>query len=187
MDPADDWLDTNGTVHPIDGVDIWGALLSGGGVTAARQWLPTTEHAILHDDGAGHMFKLINLEKKANRFFKNGSQYMDMAHPCVNSSIPVSSNGGKSCPVCSPEHPCLFDVIADPREETNLAAQPGMATRVAAMTTKLATFQYYVPALTPENLACYTCGNHVKATSPPRLWWSNFSGPCCVHKDKVAV
>ena len=39
-----------------------------------------------------------------------------------------------SCVVCSDEHPCLFDVIADPQETKNLAgANPGLAASTRAV------------------------------------------------------
>ena len=76
-----------------------------------------------------------------------------------------------------------MDVLADPSEKHNIATQ--LPDVVEKMKTKLATFQYYVPELTPENLACYTCGEtHL---DPPHLWWQNFSGPCCISDTANAA
>ena len=123
VDPTDDWVDPDTKVtHGIDGVDIWPSLMSPGGKTRpAREWLPTTERSLLWDDAkSGHMWKLITLERRANRFHPNGSQYLDSDLPCLpNSSLPsgVPSVGpddssskpwGSGCFICSPEAPCLF-------------------------------------------------------------------------------
>ena len=194
VDPADDWLDpaTNLT-HPIDGINIWPSLTDPASNPGPRGWLPTTERSIHWDDGRGHMWKLIIDEKKANRFHANGSQYLDTAHPCLNSSR--GGNGGytptfdgvavpPSCTVCSVTSPCLFDVRADPSEYNNLAE--AMPTIVTVMVAKLASYIPYVPDMTPGNLACYTCPPASGATGRPQLWWQGFSGPCCKPKNDMA-
>lgn len=45
---------------------------------------------------------------------------------------------------------------------------------VAKMQAKLATYTYYVPTLSVDNVACYTCPG-----SAPKTFWSGFSGPSC--------
>ena len=185
-----------GTTHSIDGVDLWPSL-STGTTLPPRQWLPTTENSILWDTTAGKMWKLITAEKRSNRFHQNGSQYMDTMLPCLNQSAPGYHSAAKltatgrpgrpadawsvpnSCLVCSPEHPCLFDVRADPSETVNLA--PEMSALAAQMAAKLASFVPYVPVLSAANLACYTCPGE-----RPHLWWQNFSGPCCKPLNKTA-
>lgn len=190
VDPADDWVDpvTNIT-HGIDGVDIWQSLMSGTSASTGRAYLPTTERSLLWDDDNGHMYKLITSEFLANRFTKNGSQYMDTDLPCLSNATSLAGVHAraadglavpKSCVVCSPAEPCLFDVLNDPSETKNLAKV--LPAILSTMVTKLATFQFYVPALSPANLACYTCGDH-----PPSRWWQNFSGPCCVPNHNGTV
>jgi len=185
VDPTDDWVDGNGTAHPIDGVDVWPALMGGSNATG-RPWLPTTERSLLWDDGAGHMYKLITSENQANRFHENGSQYMDPFNGCLD--VPDTAGPAitadrvgvpPSCTVCTPEKPCLFDVLADPTERANLATT--LPTVAATMAAKLATYVPYVPSLTPANLACYIC--EPSSTAAPKLWWQNFSGPCCIAKS----
>lgn len=185
VDPADDWVDANGTAHPIDGVDLWPALMSGGSVNVARDYLPTTEVSLLWEDRQGHMYKLITDEVLSNRFYENGTQYMDTFNPCLPKGElrrPAGDEGvgvPPSCPTCSPTEPCLFDVLADPTETKNLAKQ--LPAVLQQMQAKLATFQYYIPSLSPDNLACYVCGN--TSSAPPKTWWQGFSGPCCVPKN----
>ena len=195
VDPADDWTDPETKLtHGIDGVDIWPSLMGTGKLE--RDFLPTTCRSILWDTStaaqrtgsARKMWKLILLERRANRFHLNGSQYLDTSLPCVNTTDgppePVGNDSstnvpwGNGCIVCNPENPCLFEVISDPSETTNLAAaNPNI---VKTMADKLETFKPYVPTLTPNNLACYDCGDGPRA--PPILFWQNFSGPCCVKK-----
>ena len=78
----------------------------------------------------------------------------------------------------SNKHPCLFDVLADEGETTNLAKRPEFASIVQTMQAKLATYATpYVPmALTPNNLACYNC------SFDPDVLWMNFTGPGCIAK-----
>ena len=61
-----------GTVHPIDGVDIWPSLMTN--VEPDRIWLPTTERSLIWTFNKDIMYKLIVDEKKTNRFEANGSQ-----------------------------------------------------------------------------------------------------------------
>jgi hypothetical protein len=78
----------------------------------------------------------------------------------------------QGCAVCTAAEPCLFDVIADPSETTDVAKQnPDIVTQLQA---KLATFQPYIGTpMTPAELLPYTCVKDI------RPWWGNFSGPCC--------
>ena len=71
-------------------------------------------------------------------------------------------------------HPCLFDVIRDPGETTNLAAGPAHAGMLATMRAQLATYKPYLPVLTRDNLACYNCTKQVTEA------WKGFAGPCCI-------
>eukprot|EP01079_Euglenida_sp_SAG-EU17-18_P012162 gene12162-2218_t len=127
VDPADDWKDpSTGIVHPIDGLNVWPAILAGSNAntSSVRQWLPTTEDSILYDDRQGHMWKLIVTEHKANRFHSNGSQ--DSAIAQLNRTPPLPDSPAvevpPSCAVCSQAKPCLYDVISDPFETSNVAS-----------------------------------------------------------------
>jgi hypothetical protein len=142
IDPTDDYTGPDGIVHDIDGIDLWPILVSGGGESSpGRSWLPTTENSLLLDlrgAGNGSMFKLVTAEFKANRFYANGTQYMDTHLPCVGEEArwmgvqhiqsvqrvapsvvgileprlnPAGVLVPKSCTVCSATSPCLFDVL----------------------------------------------------------------------------
>ena len=100
----------------------------------------------------------------------DGEPLQDAAYVHNGLSVP------NSCTVCTPAAPCLFDVLADPRETTNIAG--GRPDLVREMSAKLGTFVFYVPGLSHENMACYTCPSH-----PPVAYWQGFSGPCCVPNN----
>ena len=88
-----------------------------------------------------------------------------------------------SCAVCTNSTPCVFDVLADPRETDNVAgANPELVRRLAD---KLATFNnpYLLTGpggtLTAANLACYNCtGSDAKGIGK----FGDFWGPCCTAK-----
>ena len=192
VDPRDDWRDpATGITHPLDGVDVMPALLDADGAAATREWLPTTHKSLLWDQSAtsGRMWKLIQgNETQAKRFHENGSTYNDPHNPCLlpvwnqfdcTNSVGQGGGGGRqSCVVCTDAQPCLFDVLADEGETTNVARQPEFASVVRTMQAKLATYATpYVPrTLTPNNLACYNC------SFDPDVLWRNFTGPGCIAK-----
>ena len=192
VDPSDDWVDPNTNLtHPIDGVNVFPALVGASGAST-REWLPTTHKSILWDQtsaAGGHMWKLIQgNETQAKRFNKDGSTYDDPHNAClqprvdlfdcVNSVGQHGGGGRRSCVVCTNERPCLFDVAQDESETRNLANDPRYASVVHTMKAKLATFaKPYVPlALTQQNLACYNC------SFKPDVLWGNFSGPGCIAR-----
>lgn len=180
LDPTDDWIDpTTNLTHPIDGVDVWESLTTGHAST--HEYLPTTEDSLIWNAGDGRIWKLVSQEFQANRFYQNGSQYMDPYNPCIANASDVARpnlEGGvqvpKSCVVCSPAHPCLYDLQSDALEMHNVAkANPDIVTKLMA---KLSTYVPYVPPLSAENLACYNC-----AVDPDK-YWDNYVGPCCLNK-----
>ena len=49
----------NGSVHDIDGVDMWPAI-TGANASSPRPWLPTTETSILWQQSDGAILKFIS-------------------------------------------------------------------------------------------------------------------------------
>lgn len=103
---------------------------------------------------------------------------MDDKNPCLsNATVSLSLGVAEpfvpaSCPVCSNSTPCLFDVYADPLEESNVAKQnPDIVAKLASM---LASYVPYVPDLEQANLNCYNCSFN------PGEKWDNYVGPCCI-------
>ena len=101
---------------------------------------------------------------------------------CGTDNCPIKS-GGRWDPSddccerrCTPEHPCLFDVVADPTESKNLAAaRPEILSQLKH---QLSTYRTYVDGkMTPEQLSRYNC-------SLGRGHWKKFLGPCCIRKQE---
>ena len=92
----------------------------------------------------------------------------------------IGADAFGSCNVCTAAEPCLFDVIADPQERTDLSkANPGIVKQLQA---KLQTFSAYIgQKMTPKEYAPYEC------TVDIRPWWGNFSGPCCRPKQPTVL
>ena len=93
VSPSDPWKDGAGVVRDVDSVDLWPTISQGEAVAqVSRAWLPSSERSILWSDAKNKkMWKLITAgnswlqsgkpygrgEFMANRFDKNGTQYMD--------------------------------------------------------------------------------------------------------------
>ena len=235
VDSSDNWFDpTTNTTHPIDGVNLWPALISGGITALPRKWLPTTAMSILldarslaapasrrppgtaershntshgaasagggadvdivtggagvSDVNGGHMWKLIVNETQGWRFHPNGTEYPDPYNPCLSPDLGRAYNcidaygsfGRLACYACSPQHPCLYDVLQDPSETNNVAVSNPEV--VAQMANMLAQFQRpYAPPLPATALACFNC------SFQPEVLWRGFIGPPCIRKHNTAV
>ena len=205
IDPTDTYT-VNGATHPVDGLDVWSAIMSQQtSATATKQrWLPTTESSILLDDDSvspRRMWKLFGgaLEGsshrgalQANRFLKNGTNYPDPFNACLPGETVEAPTGfprdeakPTACAVCSDKSPCLFEVLSDPSETKNLAKAANQTIKllIEKMATKLKSYKIYLPALTPSQLACYNCLS-------PKQWnshWKGWAGPCCLSNSSIVM
>jgi hypothetical protein len=125
------------------------------------------------------MWKLIVNETQGWRFHPNGSEYADVHNPCVGSQLAYNcideygSFGRLACYACTPELPCLYDVLRDPSETDNMAQ--AMPVLVHAMQQQLAALaQPYVPSMPAAALACYNC------SFDPKVLWGGYVGPGCL-------
>ena len=106
-------------------------------------------------------------------------------------ALATGRNNTGGCSVCTPLHPCLFDLLADQEERTNVASkEPAL---VAKLKAQLATYVPYIcpgggQGANPDN-ASTVC--HMDAAvlregydcvTDIRPWWGDFSGPCCKPK-----
>ena len=81
------------------------------------------------------------------------------------------------CIVCTAAEPCLFDLLADPEERTDIAkANPVIVSTLAAALQAANAWRINGTMNEAVLKANYDC---VTNTVP---WWGNFSGPCCKPK-----
>ena len=174
-------------------------------VASRQRWLPTTDSSIILDDDSDpqrrKMWKYYggaasndggHGANRANRFWKNGTNYEDPFNECItdgkggtvgpilHAGLPPDAAQSTSCAVCTTASPCLFEVLGDPTETTNLAKHPNASiTRlVGQMAAQLATYTVYLPgAMSASQLACYDCLN----ASEWNAHWKGWAGPCCLR------
>ena len=180
VDPSDPAL-LSGAYRDIDGVDVW-PLLTGTNTTQPRLRTPTTEVSITDtSEGTQRWWKLITLAGQSNYYFPNQTAMPNNKSECLEGRQPDPAQPGRTdalvtgCPVCNETHPCLFDILQDPRETTNLAAQhPKVVMRLAPLLKQYE--KYYVPGhLTSEQLANY---DKIDAKH-----WRGYEGPCYQKKN----
>eukprot|EP00038_Savillea_parva_P011469 m.197762 g.197762 ORF g.197762 m.197762 type:complete len:512 (+) comp20214_c0_seq1:161-1696(+) len=178
VDPTDT-IHYNGVVAPIDGMDVWPAIVGTTNVT--HEWLPVTEVSLLWNG----RYKLLREAYSTNWYTPNCTHLTDnrTEFPCVDGSKPSST----TCLVCSNSTPCLFDVVADPGEYRNLAAIE--TDIVQQMTTQLETYSAYVTCqMTPEELEPYNCSSPSgQAWGPAAGYTWQFAGPCCFRKSVMGA
>ena len=207
VDPSDKYRAADGSVYDVDSIDVWGALMNGetSAVASRQRWLPTTESSVILDDDSDpqqrKMWKFYgggasdddgHGANRANRFWKNGSNYEDPFNECVldgkggtagpilHAGLPTASAQPASCAVCTTAAPCLFEVLGDPTETMNLAKHPNASTKqlIAHMAAQLATYTAYLPGdMSASQLACYDCLNG----SEWNAHWKGWAGPCCLR------
>ena len=152
--------------RPIDGIDFWPLLLasgshsnrsggSGNGSTPQlREYLATTEDSIvwrgrwklITKAGAGGAFWFPPHGRGPNNntaVSVNATQW-----PCVNAT------GGGGCLLCSPAKPCLFDLVKDASERTNVASQhPNVVAQLAAELARANNRTHVDGTMSPQQLA----------------------------------
>lgn len=173
VDPRNDvYLD--GKVRPIDGVNVW-PMLTGANVTQPRVLTPTTESSIIEATPAT-WWKLVNLAGNSNYYGKNDTQTPG-TDPCLAACQPDPVEPGRTdpivngCPVCNATHPCLYDLLVDPLEQHNVAAQH-MDVVSRLLPTLVASNDHYVSGRIPADQLA-------RDYEPvPSGAWGDYLGPC---------
>jgi hypothetical protein len=175
----------NGSSRSIDGIDAWPVLM-GKNATLGREYLPLTDHGW---SGGGwnntraiiwqSKWKLLTNEKSTH-WFTPDDEWVTDTWPCADGS------SRKGCAICSYDHPCLFDLIADPEERNNLAAQhPAIVSNMReAMQGR--NFPAYTGTLFPASeqgpYQCLIGEGKQQGANASKTFWSGFLGPCCIRK-----
>jgi hypothetical protein len=142
---------------------------------------------------SANWWKLITLAGESGYYTTNSTQLAGNAHSdsrCLASCQkdppqPGRTDGivngmpsvqGTNCPVCNTTHPCLYDVLADPSERSNVAsAHPDIVARLAPVLQAYNDEQYVTGHLPPAVL-------QEAYTRFPTGHWRNFLGPCYYKK-----
>ena len=192
--PSDD-ANMSGAVHPIDGVDVW-PLLTGRNTTQPRPITVVTEvsaiEVVRRSDGAVEMWKLVTLAGQSNYYDRTGRQ-LNATDRCLDGRQPDPPQPGRTdpivngpaahereaCPVCNSTLPCLYELVADPTETSNHAADATLAERVA----------HLAAAIAAANSNCYVTGSLDEQTLvrdyepiDTKKRWKGFTGPCYQRK-----
>lgn len=184
VDPSDT-VSVWGVIRPIDGIDVWDVLMQNKS-TGPHEFLPTTEYSIIWQE----RWKLYTNAGLAGWFppARGNNSTMFPASPkewpCVAPNNPFIPEG---CAICSAEKPCLFDLIFDPSERTNVAtANPAIVRQLSVALSKISA--YVNGTMEPSKQAEYDCidPSTLHRPWPQQIplhpWYGNFSGPCCRPK-----
>jgi len=198
VDPKDD-VYMAGAVRSVDGVDVWPMLMAADNGTQPRAVTPTTEAGIVQviDTPAGGkiFWKLVVLAGQSNYYSPNQTSTAGVPLPCLagrqpDPPQPAGPYGpGRTdpivngeCPVCNASSPCLFSLLDDPRETTNVAeGNPAVVARLAPLLAR-ANQHYVTGSLALEALAA----NYTEVPNRTQTW-RGYAGPCWVRKDGVGV
>ena len=101
--------------------------------TQPRAVTPTSEVAVIDtsENASGHWWKLVTLAGQSNYYTRNQSTIVpaNATLPCLSGAQPDPPQPGRTdpivngaCVVCNATHPCLFDILNDPSEQVNVAA-----------------------------------------------------------------
>jgi arylsulfatase A-like enzyme len=183
VDPRND-VYIEGAFRHIDGVNVW-PLLTGSNTTQPRKVTPTTEASIIETVDDERWWKLVTLAGQSNYYTPNATQY-DGSDPCLAGRQPDPPQPGRTdplvngaCAVCNASHPCLYDILADPYEQSNVAtANADVVARLAPILD--AYNDHYVTGHLDTSVleANYTAVGSDE--------WGGYTGPCYRRKNSTS-
>ena len=168
-------------VHDIDGVNVWPMLMRTN-LTQPRMLTPTTEVSLIDVSNSSRWWKLVTLAGQSV-YYDEDQKETKGTDPCLEGRQPDPPQPGRTdalvsgCPVCNLTKPCLYDILQDPSERNNVAAEyPDVVSRLQPSVLK---FQesYVTGRLTEVELERY-----VKIENP-NVHWKGYLGPCYLRKS----
>ena len=176
VDATDDAV-FDGVPRAVDSVDVW-PLLTGANATQPRPVTPVTEVSVVDAASPANWWKLVTLAGQSVRYAANASQ-TPATSPCLDGRQPDPPQPGRTdpvvtspdCPVCNATDPCLFDILNDPEETDDVAADhPAVVARLAAAL-DAASLYYATGHLDPDVLKA-------KYAKVDNASWGGFYAPC---------
>jgi len=169
--------------HDIDGVNVW-PMLTRTNLTQPRMLTPTSEVSLIDVSNSSRWWKLVTLAGQST-YADEDAKKIKGTDPCLEGSqpeppqpVPPRSTDKivSGCPVCNSTKPCLYDILQDPSERNNVAAEfPDVVKRLQPSVLK---FQvpYVTGTLSKVELKRY------KKIHDPSKHWNGYLGPCYLRK-----
>jgi len=161
VDPSD----TERCDYDIDGIDLWPSLTNFS-AKSPREFLPVTADSIIWKS----QYKLLTNAELTQDYTPN------------RTLIPTNLS-------CTPNAPCLFDLLQDPGETANLVAQ--YPETVKTLQQQLKSYTVYTHSrMSPTELGPYICSDFADVENwpwGPPVYRNMFAGPCCQRKGAVLV
>lgn len=146
---------------------------------------PVTEVTMIEHASPTVWWKLVTLAGQSFYYDKNQIR-INATFPCLEARQPDPPQPGRTdpivndgCPVCNDTFPCLFDILNDPYETSNLASNhPDVVQRLYLMLQKYQA-SYVTGRLTEIEIE----ESYVKYENVSEHW-DNYLGPCYYVKEE---
>merc|ERR1712032_612427 len=137
--------------------------------------------------GSGKWWKLITLAGNSHYYDAKTARLIAVNDTCLSGAQHAPAEPGRTdslvncvrgpcCPVCNTTMPCVFDLLSDPYETTNVAAQHPEVNALLAPILKASNDHYVSGHLPKEQLR----RDYIPLNTTTR--WGSFVGPCWVRR-----